>query len=370
MTVPEVFNQPGAAFVFLREGAKFPPLEKEWEKHPHTYDEARAHTRRGNVGILAGNGYIGLDQDVPAAFDGLQLPITATWETRPGRLGMWFTCNDRTPEVLAKYGKKSDQAQLKLFKDGRPVGEVKLERTYQVIPPSWKTLEDGTRADYRLLQESPPAKISLAWLLSELQKIGITFNSKLEGNAAKLENAVKKSRQKRAETDEQRTRKYAEAALKGEVEKVRNAPEGHRNDQLNDSAFALGQLVATGVLSETEVIRALESVAEDDEPEKIPRTIRSGLASGARHPRKIPEKGRPEEEKPKDRDEIHNKAMEILRQGDPIQFITDSCGRMVLGAEKAFKKLICCMAVQGIKQSYGLHPKLSLIHISEPTRPY
>jgi len=47
MTVPEVFDQPGAAFVFLREGAKFPPLEKGWENHPHTYDEsARPHTSR------------------------------------------------------------------------------------------------------------------------------------------------------------------------------------------------------------------------------------------------------------------------------------------------------------------------------------
>jgi hypothetical protein len=31
----------------------------------------------------------------------------------------------------------------------------------------------------------------------------------------------------------------------------------------------------------------------------------------------------------------------------------------VLGADKAFKKLICCMAVQGVRQSAGLHPKLS-----------
>jgi tRNA A37 threonylcarbamoyladenosine biosynthesis protein TsaE len=32
---------------------------------------------------------------------------------------------------------------------------------------------------------------------------------------------------------------------------------------------------------------------------------------------------------------------------------------MVLGAEKAFKKLTCCMAVQNVKQSAGLHPKLN-----------
>jgi len=57
--------------------------------------------------------------------------------------------------------------------------------------------------------------------------------------------------------------------------------------------------------------------------------------------------------------EIREKALEILKYGDPIQFITDSCGRMVLGAEKAFKKLICCVSVQNIYQSAGLHPKLN-----------
>ncbi len=58
----------------------------------------------------------GLDQDDPAAFEGLELPITTVWETRPGRLGMWFTCKDRTSGVLAKYGKKADQAQIKLVR--------------------------------------------------------------------------------------------------------------------------------------------------------------------------------------------------------------------------------------------------------------
>jgi len=61
----------------------------------------------------------------------------------------------------------------------------------------------------------------------------------------------------------------------------------------------------------------------------------------------------------KDAPEIEARARAILEQGNPLQFIVDSCGREVLGAEKAFKKLICCMAVQGVKQSAGLHPKLN-----------
>ena len=131
--IPEVFNQPGAAFVLLPDGIKFPPIEKEWQRKGHSFQEAAAH--KGNVGIMAGNGYLGLDQDDPSAFEGLELPIACTWETRPGRLGLWFKASDEIPEALAGIGKKADQAQLKLFKNGKPCGEVKLERTYQVIPP-------------------------------------------------------------------------------------------------------------------------------------------------------------------------------------------------------------------------------------------
>jgi hypothetical protein len=56
---------------------------------------------------------------------------------------------------------------------------------------------------------------------------------------------------------------------------------------------------------------------------------------------------------------IHEQAITILKTGDPIKRLADCCGRMVLGADKAFKKLICCVAVQDVKQSSGLHPKLN-----------
>jgi P4 family phage/plasmid primase-like protien len=303
-TVSPIFNQPGATFVLLPAGVKYPPLERGWQERGHSFEEAAAHA--GNVGILAGNGYGGLDQDDPRAFEGLTLPETTTWETRPGRLGMQLRWSDNIAKVLAKYGFKLDQAQIHLFDPKqieedekrqsiyRHVGEVKLGRSYQVVPPSWKALEGGQRVSYRMIQEVPPVEVSLDWLLSELLRIGLVFSkkpkvSRLESNAERLEAMVREGRQKRAETDDQRARRYAEAALKSEVEAVRSAPKGHRNQQLNDSAFALGQFVAAGLLSESEVIRALEGVAEDDEPEKIGPTIRSGLEAGMRSPREVPE---------------------------------------------------------------------------------
>jgi hypothetical protein len=446
--VPDVFNQPGAAFVLLPAGIKFPPIEKAWQEKPHVFTEANAHS--GNVGVLAGNGYIGLDKDDPVAFEGLELPISTLWETRPGRFGLWFRCSNDMAEALAAIGKKPDQAQLKLFKDGKPCGEVKLQRTYQVIPNSWKRLEDGTRADYKLLDSSPPAEISLSKLLADLQALGITFSSKLEANTAKLESMGKEAKKKRVETDEQRTRRYAEAALEDEVHALAASPTGNRNAQLNRSAFSLGQFVTAGVLSEAEVIRELSRAATCAglEQDEIDRTIKSGLESGKRHPREIPESNdtgpkaeeqagptvidalisilEHEAEASQDRDfarwewrlyrpriqravkagslslagekkahkflknfkdvlpkygieyddlypltrktksskeefspEIAAKALDVLKNGNPAQYIADSCRAMVLGAEAAFKKLACCISVQNINQSSGLHPKLN-----------
>jgi hypothetical protein len=296
--IPDIFNQPGAAFVFLPAGIKFPPIEKEWQNKPHTFTRAWAHV--GNVGILAGNGFIGLDQDDPSAFDGLELPISTKWETRPGRFGMWFKAAD-VPAALESIGKKPEQAQLKLFKDGKPCGEVKLQRTYQAIPPSWKTLEDGTRADYKLLSSGPPAEISMVKLLADLQARGITFSSKLEANAARLEEMGKKANQKRTESDEARTRRYAEAALRDEVLTLAGSPAGNRNDQLNRSAFAMGQFVAAKVLSEDEVISELSRAATNTglASDEIRKTIMSGLESGNKHPRLIPEKSRANSTGPK-----------------------------------------------------------------------
>jgi hypothetical protein len=294
-----VFNQPGTGFVTLPAGSKFPPPYKEWQKpeNARTFAQAQEHAAKGgNVGALAGNGHIGLDKDDPAAFDGLELPITTTWETRTGRFGMRFEVSDDVATALAAYGKKAELAQLYLFKDGRKVGEVKLQRSYQTIPPSWKTLEDGTRADYKLLDSSPPATITLAKLLADLQAIGIIFNekpkaSRLEANAAKLEDRGKKAHQRRIETDETKTRRYAEAALRDEVLLMAGTPPGSRNEQLNKSAFALGQFVAAKMLSEEEVISKLSKAASNTglDSDEIRTTIISGMEAGRQHPRKIPE---------------------------------------------------------------------------------
>lgn len=85
--------------------------------------------------------------------------------------------------------------------------------------------------------------------------------------------------------------RYAAAALEKELDALARTPEGGRNEQLNKSAFSLGQLVAGGALDEMEVAQKLETVARAiglDERE-VKRTIQSGLTKGMESPRGVPE---------------------------------------------------------------------------------
>jgi hypothetical protein len=83
---------------------------------------------------------------------------------------------------------------------------------------------------------------------------------------------------------------YADAALRGEQERVKTARNGTRNTTLNRAAFSVGQLVGDG-LSEDEAIVSLYRAAEangsvaDDGPHETMRTLRSGLEAGKANPR-------------------------------------------------------------------------------------
>ena len=80
---------------------------------------------------------------------------------------------------------------------------------------------------------------------------------------------------------------YGPAALAKEADRVATCSEGGRNHTLNRAAFNLGQLIATGHLTEADATAELARAALTaglDEREAA-RTIASGLAAGQRHPR-------------------------------------------------------------------------------------
>ena len=58
-TLSSVFDQPGGAFVLLPAGEKYPPIEQAWQTKPHNFQEAADHaTKGGNIGVMAGGGYV------------------------------------------------------------------------------------------------------------------------------------------------------------------------------------------------------------------------------------------------------------------------------------------------------------------------
>lgn len=88
-----------------------------------------------------------------------------------------------------------------------------------------------------------------------------------------------------------RARRYALAALDGEVQKVSAAAEGTRNVTLNAAAFALGQLIGAGALERLEVEAALSEAARYAGlgEHETAATLRSGIEAGLLEPREIPE---------------------------------------------------------------------------------
>lgn len=79
---------------------------------------------------------------------------------------------------------------------------------------------------------------------------------------------------------------YAAAALRNELDRVLEAREGSRNHTLNAAAYALGRLVAAGLIPEQLAEEALRQAGHEiglgmHESEA---TIRSGLSAGARRP--------------------------------------------------------------------------------------
>jgi hypothetical protein len=84
---------------------------------------------------------------------------------------------------------------------------------------------------------------------------------------------------------------YTTAALRGEAQRVRSAPPGQHNAVLCRAAYALGQLVGAGLLTEatarTELATAAAVLVSADcecTPREITRVITAGLTEGSRNP--------------------------------------------------------------------------------------
>jgi hypothetical protein len=83
---------------------------------------------------------------------------------------------------------------------------------------------------------------------------------------------------------------YAAAALEGCANELAGTALGGRNNRLNELAFRMGTMVASGWISRAEAERRLYAAAEacglvkDDGPRAVRATVRSGLEAGEKQP--------------------------------------------------------------------------------------
>ena len=174
--------------------------------------------------------------------------------------------------------------------------------------------------------------------------------------------------------DENEARATARSGMKAGMKEPSDPPIREEEMSFADALLLAQDLKDAGKLKEdpgmpyvAKYVRALAVVREKDraEFERVRASLKKSGCS-LKDLKKSLDESTPKEikqikiiEEPRAPPNIHDRAIEILTTGNPLCEIANCCGRMVLGAEKAFKKLICCVAVQDVKQSAGLHPKLN-----------
>jgi hypothetical protein len=282
----------------VRPGDKRPAIT-DWQ-HRASTDPARliafySQRPRFNAGIAAGpSGLVVIDCDMPkpgtvagsgrlvtgldtlaelAAVAGAEIPDTFTVSTPSGGQHLYFRAPAGPP-----IGNSA--RTLGVLLDSRGVGG------YVLAPGCWLAPRRprGTRAgrsggSYELLDDTPPTELP-TWLHRALSADRSTASS---GAAEPLSAALRSPG------------RYLGAVLREELARVHTAGSGHHNAAVFTAARALGQLAAGGALhmAEAEVMltRAATPIAAgpcDCTARDLVTTIRSGLAYGARRPRRLP----------------------------------------------------------------------------------
>lgn len=148
--------------------------------------------------------------------------------------------------------------------------DVRGEGGYVILPGSVR--DDGCFYEWK--NEGTPIAAAPAWLL-ELVKPATP--------KPKDRTSIEKSNPT-----------YSQAAITDELQKLVGTPM-NRNNQLNDSSFAIGQFIGAGEISRNEAEQRLYGAAlangyiGKDGEVAARATIRSGLDAGEREPRDIPE---------------------------------------------------------------------------------
>ncbi|MCK4626277.1 MAG: bifunctional DNA primase/polymerase [Phycisphaerae bacterium] len=249
------------------------PVLTAWQKRPHeTLTEALAWAAKGNVGLRTGrsSGIVVIDVDEGGDISGLGLSQTVTVNTGGNGTHLYYRCSVPLGNSSGRLGPHID-----VRGDG---GQV-------VFPGS---LHPDTGALYTWADGLEPWNVEITEL--PVQIIDRLKAASLTPGAARLAPVARSSA--KATHPSGKAERYAQTAMKLELNAVYTARDGTRNETLNRAAFSLGTLIGGGYLDRGEVEETLRNAAESVglDAREIDATIRSGIESGIKQPRVIPDR--------------------------------------------------------------------------------
>lgn len=243
---------------------------------PATVTEWWSRWPTANIGLATGaaSGVVVLDVDGPEGAASL-----ATLEAKHGAIGATPRSQTPRPGLHILFEHPGFQVSNSTGKRGgiAPGLDVRGDGGYIVVPPSLH--RNGGRYAW-------PTGMKLGAV--ELLPMPIWVAPRPEPERVRPPPHLQL-------VNDTRRSKYGRSALERECALMRDASEGSRNDQLNASAFALGQLVGGNVLSEDDVLGALlEAALAAGLPRRETfKTIDSGVSAGMKEPRGVPDQQPP-----------------------------------------------------------------------------
>ncbi|MBK8980673.1 MAG: bifunctional DNA primase/polymerase [Planctomycetes bacterium] len=254
------------------------PIRRRWQQEdPPTEQTVLGWLAEGsNLGLRTGtvSGIVVIDDDTTdgSATASLDLPVTLTVITGSGKRHYYF----RTPTDF------SIGNSVKTLADGI---DVRGDGGQVVFVGS---LHPDTRRPYTWAPGLSPDDVPIAALPEHvLERLRPAL--KQAQPALRIVSADDLAGHRGVEDLRLRPRisAYVQAAVDGEIHNVLSSTEGSRNDTLNRSAFALGQLIGAGALDEHSTIDSLLNAATSiglSESEAT-ATIASGIIAGRGEPR-------------------------------------------------------------------------------------
>jgi len=257
------------------------PKHKGWQKRPAAnLSTVYGWVRKGhNLGLRTGkvSGVIVIDDDSPdgSASTALNLPKTVSVITGSGKRHFYF----QAPADI------SIGNSVKTLADGI---DVRGDGGQVVFVGS---IHPATKKPYAWAPGLSPEEVEIAALPDDLlAKLRTPPKAKTKSKPTlKIVTDGEHPAPTEPSDHGKRIAAYVNKALEGETDRVLASVEGARNDTLNKSAFALGQLVGAGVLDQERARAALHTAAisiglSDAEADG---TIGSGLQAGACDPRDL-----------------------------------------------------------------------------------